>query len=61
MLQPDLPELLHDLGTIYERQGSLRLAIQSYEQYLSRAPHALDADTILAHLRSAASQLSRLN
>ena len=61
MLQPGLPDLLRDLGTIYERKGSLRLAIHYYEQYLAQAPQASDAETVLAHLRSAAHQLSRLN
>jgi regulator of sirC expression with transglutaminase-like and TPR domain len=37
MLQPDLPDLVRDLGVIYERLGSLRLAIQYYEQYLASA------------------------
>jgi len=61
MLQPGLPDLLRDMGTIYERKGSLRLAIQYYEQYLTQAPQAPDAETVLAHLRGAAHQLSRLN
>ena len=61
MLQPDLPDLLRELGAIYERQGSLRLAIQYYEQYLAQAPQAADAGNVLAHLRDAARQLSRLN
>ncbi len=61
MLQPDLPDLLRDLGVIYEQLGSLRLAIQYYEQYLAQAPQPADAGTVLARLRDAARQLSRLN
>jgi regulator of sirC expression with transglutaminase-like and TPR domain len=61
MLQPDLPDLLRDTGIIYERQGSLRLAIRYYEQYLAQAPQAADAATVFAHLRDAVRQLSRLN
>jgi regulator of sirC expression with transglutaminase-like and TPR domain len=61
MLQPDLPDLLRDLGMIYERKGSLQRAIHYYEQYLSRAPQASDADTVLTHLRGVARNLSRLN
>lgn len=61
MLQPDLPELLRELGVIHERNGSLRSAIHYYEQYLEQAPQAADAETVLAHLRSAARQLTRLN
>ncbi len=61
MLQPDLPDLLRDSGIIYERQGSLRLAIQYYEKYLALAPQAADAGNVLARLRDAARQLSRLN
>ena len=61
MLQPGLPDLLRDLGTIYERKGSLRLAIQYYEQYLTQAPQASDAETVLDHLRRAAHQISKLN
>jgi len=61
LLQPDLPDLLRDLGVIHERQGSLRLAIQYYEQYMAQAPQAADTGTVLARLRDAARQLSRLN
>jgi regulator of sirC expression with transglutaminase-like and TPR domain len=61
MLQPDLPDLLRDMGTIYEREGSLQRAIHYYEQYLSQAPQASDAEHVLAHLRDAAHHLSRLN
>lgn len=61
MLQPDLAELLRDLGVIHERKGSLRSAIHYYEQYLEQAPQAADADKVLARLRDAARQLSRLN
>lgn len=61
MLQPNLPDLLRDLGTIYERKGSLRLAVQYYEQYLRQAPQAVDAETVLPRLRGAVQQLSQLN
>jgi regulator of sirC expression with transglutaminase-like and TPR domain len=61
MLQPDLPDLLRDLGTIHERKGSLRVAIQYYEQYLSQAPQAADAEIVLTRLRGATHQLSQLN
>lgn len=61
LLQPDLPDLLRDLGIIHERQGSLRRAIHWYEQYLAQAPQAADAGTVLARLRDAARHLSRLN
>jgi len=61
MLQPDLTDLLRELGVIYERQGSLRFAIQYYEEYLAQAPQAADAGDVLARLRDAARLLSRLN
>jgi len=61
MLQPDLADLLRDLGMVYERKGALRLAIQYYEQYLGQSPQAVDAENVLARLRGAARQLSQLN
>ncbi len=60
-LHPDLPDLLRDLGWIYQRQGALRLAIQSYERYLSRAPTAPDARLVRLRLEEAARDLAKLN
>lgn len=60
-LQPDLPDWLRDLGLIYQRQGALRRAIQSYEEYLSRAPSAPDARAVRLRLQEAVRDLAKLN
>lgn len=61
MLQPQLPDLQRDLGVIYHRQGSLRLAAQYYEAYLNLAPQAPDAEAVTAYLRAAAAEMARRN
>jgi regulator of sirC expression with transglutaminase-like and TPR domain len=61
ILQPELVELQRDLGVIYHRSGSLRLAAQHYEQYLQLAPDAQDAETIKIYLNAAVRRMARLN
>jgi regulator of sirC expression with transglutaminase-like and TPR domain len=61
LLQPQLPDLQRDLGVIYHRQGSLRLAAQYYEAYLRLVPQAPDAETVTAYLRLAAAELAKRN
>ncbi len=61
LLQPEMPELLRDLGVIYHREGSLRQAVRYYQAYLRKAPQAPDAKAIRAHLQSAAQKLAMLN
>ena len=61
LAQPGHLEFLRDLGIIHHRSGSLRLAVRYYEQYLLGLPQAEDANTIIAHLHSAAQELARLN
>lgn len=61
ILQPDMPELLRDLGIIHHNSGSLRLALEFYEQYLRLRPNAADADQVKHHLENAAARLARLN
>lgn len=60
-LHPDLPDWLRDMGLIYQRQGALRLAIQSYEGYLARAPSASDARAVRLRLQEAVRDLAKLN
>jgi len=61
MLQPEIPDLLRDTGLIYHQQGSLRLAAQHYQQYLTAAPNAPDAVVVRSHLDSVVMQLAMLN
>lgn len=61
VLQPQLPDLLRDLGLIYHRQELLRLAVGYYERYLINAPNAPDAEVVRSHLEAAARNLARLN
>jgi len=61
LLQPQLPDLQRDLGVIYHRQGSLRLAAQHYEAYLRLAPQAPDAEAVASYLRLAAGELAKRN
>ena len=61
LLQPELHELLRDLGLVHHRRGALRQAVQYYELYLSRAENAPDSGTIRYHMESAIKSLARLN
>jgi regulator of sirC expression with transglutaminase-like and TPR domain len=61
LIQPDMPELIRDTGWIYHRRGSLRLAVQSYEQYLGRVPNAPDAEIVRSYLQAAAHSLAMIN
>lgn len=61
MIQPDMPELIRDTGWIYHRRGSLRLAVQAYEQYLGRVPNAPDAEIVRSYLQAAAHSLAMIN
>lgn len=61
LLQPEIPDLLRDLGMVHHRRGALRQAVQHYELYLARATDAPDAGTVRLHLESAVKSLSQLN
>jgi regulator of sirC expression with transglutaminase-like and TPR domain len=61
MLQPDQPGHLRDLGLLHQQLGSLRLAVQLYEQYLRQAPDAADAEMVRSSLQIATSQMARKN
>ncbi len=61
MLQPDIPDLLRDTGLIYQRQGSLRLAAQHYQRYLTTSPDAADAAVVRNQMDSVVRQLAMLN
>lgn len=61
LLQTEMPELQRDLGLIYQRMGSLRLAVQHYLAYLHQAPHAPDAEAIKASVQHITRILARLN
>jgi regulator of sirC expression with transglutaminase-like and TPR domain len=60
-LEPDMHELLRDLGLIHHKSGSLKAAIGYYEQYLKRRPDAPDRETVLHSLQAAAQQLAQRN
>jgi regulator of sirC expression with transglutaminase-like and TPR domain len=61
ILQPELPDHLRDLGLIHHQQGAYRSAIHYYQEYLSRAPQAPDAELVKINLQTAAQQLAQLN
>ncbi len=61
LLQPDLPAHLRDLGLIHHQLGSLRQAVQLYEQYLQSAPEAPDAEVMRGNLQAAAQRMARMN
>ena len=61
LLHPDMPDLIRDTGWIYHRRGSLRLAAQSYEQYLARVPDAPDAEIVRSHLQAVVRGLALIN
>ena len=61
LIRPEAPDYARDLGVFYHQGGSLRLAIQSYEDYLRRAPQAKDAEAVRHRLQAAIQSLSRLN
>lgn len=60
-LQPDHPGHLRDLGTIHHQNGSLRLAIEYFQQYLSVAPEADDASLVRRNLFETAEKMARRN
>ncbi len=61
LVQPDVPEHLRDLGLIYFRQGSTRLAARYLEAYLQQAPDAGDATTIREGMADTLDGWARLN
>lgn len=61
LIHPDMPDLVRDTGWIYHRKGSLRLAVQSYEQYLARVPNAPDAEIVRSHLQAIVRSLALIN
>lgn len=61
ILQPDLPSHQRDLGLLHHQLGSLRQAVQFYEQYLQNAPGAPDAGAIRGNLQAAAQRKARMN
>jgi regulator of sirC expression with transglutaminase-like and TPR domain len=60
-LQPNMPDLLRDLGLIYQRQGAFRMSIQFYEGYLTKAPTAPDARAVRSQLEEVVKSLAKLN
>ena len=61
LLQPEMHELLRDLGLVHHRRGALGKAVQYYELYLARADNAPDSGTVRYHMESAVKSLARLN
>lgn len=61
LLQPEQPDHLRDLGTIYRQNGKLGLALDYYAQYLQLAPHAPDADLVRRNYAETAEKLARRN
>lgn len=61
MLQPENPDHLRDLGTIHRQNGSLRLAIDYYQRYLSLVPEAEDASLVRRNLKETAEKLAKRN
>jgi regulator of sirC expression with transglutaminase-like and TPR domain len=61
LLQPEMHELLRDLGLVHHRRGALHQAVQYYELYLARADDAPDSGTVRYHMESAVKSLARLN
>ena len=60
-LQPDEPSHVRDLGTVLYRSGALRSATERLTEYLTRAPHADDADQVRRSRDLLVDELSRLN
>lgn len=55
MLAPDLAELWHEAAQLYRRLGSMRAAVEAFEQYIVRAPDGLGrhrAAALLQQLRA---------
>jgi regulator of sirC expression with transglutaminase-like and TPR domain len=61
LLQPDQPDHLRDLGTIYRQTGALRKAIACYQRYLAMAPEAADTELVKRNLQETARMLANLN
>ncbi len=61
LLQPEMPDLLRDLGMVHHRRGALRQAVENYELYLARAQDAPDTGIVRLHLESAVKSLSQRN
>jgi regulator of sirC expression with transglutaminase-like and TPR domain len=61
LLQPDMPDLLRDLGLIYQHQGAHRKAIHFYEGYLTKVPIAPDARAVRLQLEEVVKNLAKLN
>ena len=61
LLQPGQLEHLRDLAIAHHHGGSLRLAVDAYEQYLTRRPDAPDAAAMRRSLQDAARRLAQLN
>jgi regulator of sirC expression with transglutaminase-like and TPR domain len=61
MLHPQLPDLLRDLGWIYQRQGVLSKAAEHYGRYLNLAPGAEDAVQVQRILQAAVKKLAERN
>jgi regulator of sirC expression with transglutaminase-like and TPR domain len=61
LLQPEMHELLRDLGLVHHRRGALHQAVQYYELYLARAENAPDSGTVRYHMESAVKSLAQLN
>jgi regulator of sirC expression with transglutaminase-like and TPR domain len=61
MIQPDIPDYSRDLGVIYHLNGSLQQAIESYRDYLQRAPEASDSEEVKRNMLAVVEAQARLN
>lgn len=61
MVQPEADHHLRDLGYLYLYNGSLRQSAEYLEEYLHRAPHAMDFSSVLDSLKIVAGRLALWN
>lgn len=61
LVQPDMPELLRDLGLIYYHQKAPHQAAHYLELYLQKLPNAVDASAIQEALKGMLDDWARYN
>ncbi len=60
-LQPEVPGHVRDLGVLHYREGAYRQASRLLNEYLARAPHAADTETVRKGRDLMLAELARLN
>ncbi|NOT56816.1 MAG: tetratricopeptide repeat protein [Deltaproteobacteria bacterium] len=58
LIEPDVPVEIRDRGSVHQRLGHLQAALRDFQQYVTLAPRAEDAEAVRVMLKRMTAQLN---